>query len=100
MHLNRSEPPEARHLAGVSSELLGGRDLDRLGRRLRDAQRVAERVAKAAVDAVEVLGRLLGELDALREQLLVGLAAVLDVEDHAVAAALGNQLADEGGGLL
>jgi hypothetical protein len=41
-----------------------------------------------------VLGRLLGELDALLERLLVGLAAVVDVEDDAVAAALGDQLAD------
>jgi hypothetical protein len=51
----------------VRSELLRSRDLDRLGSRLRDPKRIAERVAHAAVDAVEVLGRLLRELDALPE---------------------------------
>ena len=60
-----SSPPSAADLVGVS------RDLERLGSRLRDAQRIAERVAQAAVDAVEVLGRLLRELDALLEQLVI-----------------------------
>ena len=48
----------------------------------------------------KLLGRLLRELDALLEQRLVGLAAVVDAENHAVAAALGDQFADRGGGLL
>jgi len=56
-----------------------GRD-DGPGRRLDDPDVVAERVAQRAVRAVEVLGRLIGELDALRAQLLVGLAAVVGRE--------------------
>ena len=43
--------------------------------RLRDPDVVAERVAQPGVGAVEPLGRLLGELDALRLQLLVGARA-------------------------
>ena len=41
---------------------------------LGDADGVAERVAQAAVDAVEALDGLLGELDALGLERLVGLA--------------------------
>src|SRR4051794_41664818 len=75
-------------------ELTRARDLDRPGRRLRKPQGVAERVAQPAVDAVEVLGRLLGELDALGDELLVGPAAVVDAEDDASAGALGDERPD------
>jgi len=44
---------------------------------LHDADVVAERVAQPAVDAVEALGRLVGELDALGLELLVGLAQIV-----------------------
>src|SRR3712207_7784966 len=50
----------------LRGELLRRRDLQRLGSRLHEAHVVAEGVAQAAVDAVEVLGRLLRELDAAR----------------------------------
>src|SRR3954447_23934153 len=56
-------------------------DLDRTLGRLGDADLVAERVAQRAVDAVWLLGRVLGELRALAGELLVGLAAVIGAED-------------------
>src|SRR5207302_10866968 len=48
---------------------------------LREADVVAEGVAQAAVDAVAAVGRPLGELHALGEQLLVSLAAVVGCEE-------------------
>ena len=68
--------PSARSIADRQpwSELRGVGNDDRPGRRLDDADVVAERVAQPAVDAVEALGRLVGELDALGLELLVGLA--------------------------
>jgi hypothetical protein len=63
--------PLAQGLFGLRHPDPGTRDLDRPGRRLREPQGIAERVAQPAVDAVEVLGRLLGELDALGDELLV-----------------------------
>src|SRR4051794_11626459 len=69
--------------------------------RLGEADRVAERVPHAAVDAVRALGRLLGEFAAPAEQRLVGLAAVVGAEDQAAAGrALAHQVTDLLGGLL
>src|SRR5881392_3850669 len=63
--------------------------------RLGDANGVAKRIAKRAVDSVEPFGRLLGELDASRAQPLVRPPAILGREDDSSAAgALGHQLAD------
>ena len=76
-----------------------GWGVQRLGGRLDEAHVVAERVAQAAVDAVEVLGRLLGELDALGLELLVGAAAVVGGEPGGEAGrALGDEVADLRGG--
>jgi hypothetical protein len=41
-------------------------------RRLREPDRVPERIAQPAVGPVEALDRLLGELNSLRTQILVG----------------------------
>ena len=56
---------------------------------------VAERVAQAQVHAVEVLGRLLGEVGdtALLEGLVQG-PGIVGVEDEAAQRALGDQLAE------
>src|SRR3954447_20330381 len=68
---------------------------------LRDAQVVAERVAQAEVDAVGLVDRLLGDLDALCLQLGVGLVGVVGPEEQvASGGALRDQLAHLGGGLL
>src|SRR6476659_2123404 len=78
-----------------SGELVWVRHLDWPLLRRADPQEVAERVAQAAVGAVEALGRLLGELDALGDQLVVGLADVVHRDDRRHAhRALGHQLAD------
>src|SRR5438270_11124969 len=62
---------------------------------------VAERIAQPAVDAVRSLGRLLGELDALRAKFGVGLAAVVGGEEQVSAGGpLRQQFADLGGGCL
>src|SRR3954452_10738341 len=68
---------------------------------LRDAQVVAERVAQAEVDAVGLVDRLLGDLDALRLELGVGLVGVVGPEEQvASGGALGDQLPDLRGRLL
>ena len=66
----------------VGADLFRRRHLDRplLGRA--DPERVAERVAQAAVGAVEALGRLLRELDSLGLQVLVGPVDVVDGDDR------------------
>src|SRR5205823_3787268 len=62
---------------------------------------VAEWIAQSAVDAVRSLGRLLGELDALRAKFGVGLAAVVGGEEEVSARGpLGQQFADLGRGFL
>src|SRR5215212_1295936 len=85
-------------LLGMGSALgeLGGVGWDERPRRgLHDADVVAERVAQAAVDAVEALGRLVGELDALGLELLVGLAQVVGPQaEREARRALGDELAD------
>src|SRR5215210_2460351 len=61
---------------------------------LRDADVVAERVAQAEVDAVGLVDRLLGELDAALREVGVGLARVVAAEEQVPAGrALGEQLA-------
>jgi hypothetical protein len=61
---------------------------------------VAERVAEGAVDAVRLLHRLLGELDAEVLEPLVCTAAVVGGEDGRAERALGEQVADLGGDLV
>src|SRR5581483_12385050 len=62
---------------------------------------VAEGIAQAAVDAVAVVGGLLGELDTVGPQLLVGAETVVGLEHHHDAGrALGDQVAHLLGGLL
>jgi hypothetical protein len=56
---------------------------------------------RAAVGAVEALCRLLGELDALRDQVLIGLVDVVDREDAGHShRPLGHQLTDLLGRLI
>jgi len=56
---------------------------------------VTEGVAQAAVGSVEALGRLLGELDSLGDQLLVGLVDVVHRDDGRHAhRPLGHEFAD------
>src|SRR5688572_25235755 len=90
----RSRPVVARKLARlgyVDRALLGGPDADG----------VAERVPQPAVGSVEPLGRLLGELDALRDQVLVGRVDVVHGDDpRHPERALRDQLADLLGGRL
>src|SRR5258708_11078994 len=57
---------------GGGGELVWAGLAPRQRRRLGDPDVVAERVAQAHVGAVEMLHRLLGELDALRLEVLVG----------------------------
>ena len=62
---------------------------------------VAEGVPQRAVDAIGLLGRLLGELDPLRPQLLVGGPAVIGREDRGGAeGALRHEVAELGGGVV
>ena len=61
---------------------------------LGEAEAVARRVAEAAVDAVGLLGRLLGELDAARRHLLVGLHAVVGGEEQSPGEALRHEVRD------
>src|ERR1700687_3739607 len=66
-----------------------------LNRQLHYAQVVAERVAQPEVDAVRVLGRLLGDLDTAGLQGLVGLAAIVRGEtEREPCGALGDELAN------
>src|ERR1700694_2237349 len=66
-----------------------------LKRQLHYAQVVAEGIAHPAVDAVGMLGRLFGTLDAACLQCLVGLAAVVRGEtEREPRGALGDELAD------
>ncbi|GAA3051091.1 hypothetical protein GCM10020000_35320 [Streptomyces olivoverticillatus] len=86
----RGSHPQPLAQRSCASPLVGGSAL-----RLSKADAVAERVAKPAVDPVRALRRLLGEFDALGQQRLVRLAAVLRGEDDPAAhGALGHQLAD------
>src|ERR1700682_3871041 len=72
-----------------------------LKRQLHDAQMVAEGIAQPEVDAVGVLGRLFGNLDAAGLQSLVGLAAVVRGEtEREPRGALGDELADLSSRLL
>src|SRR5690625_845840 len=64
---------------------------------LSDADVVAERVAQRTVDPVGLLGRLLGELHPLGEELVVGRLAVVCGQDGSRAhGPLGDQLAHRG----
>src|SRR3954451_18926735 len=75
-------PPEEQRR---SSNSLLGRD---------DPHGVTEGISQAAVGSVIALGRLLGELDSLGEQFLVGLADVVDRDDRRPPhRPLGDQLA-------
>src|SRR5689334_5601596 len=79
----------------LCSELVSRRHDDRPLRGLCEADRIAEGIAQRAVDPVEALRWLLGELDSGGTELLVGAAAVLGLEDQTAARpALGDQLAD------
>src|SRR4051794_20760467 len=69
-------------------------DLARERVALRQPDAVARRVAEARVDAVRHLGRLLGELDATRRQLLVRLHRVVGGEEDRAAEPLGGELGD------
>src|SRR5262252_4795767 len=63
--------------------------------RLHDSNVVAEWIAQPDVDAVGLLHRFLSELDALGEQRLIGLSAVVRREaDRETRCALRNELAD------
>src|SRR5439155_8692008 len=63
--------------------------------RLREPQEVAERVAEPAIDTVRTLRGLLGELDALRLELFVRLAAVVRREEQSPGGvALRDDVAD------
>src|SRR5437879_7262026 len=69
--------------------------------RLREPDVVAERIAQRAVDAVRTLRRLLAELDTLRTELVVRLAAVVRREEQVSArAALRDEIADLRRGLV
>src|SRR5687767_10878458 len=79
----------AAFLSAISGRHLMG-DL----RRLEDPDGVAEGIAEAHVDAVEVVGGLLGEVcDAARLEGLVQTADVVRLEDDGAHRALGDQLA-------
>src|SRR6266568_4099467 len=71
-------------------------------RRLEDPDGVAEGVAEAHVDAVEVVGGLLGEVgDAARLEGLVQGPDVVRLEDDGAHRSFGDQLAElRGGGLV
>src|SRR5215208_1642523 len=94
-------PPPLRHLQDADRPLQPLAELARLGDldwallRRAHAQRVPERVTQAAVSAVEALRRLLRELDAVREEVLVRLVDVVDRDDRRrPQRALGDELAD------
>src|SRR5262245_16991476 len=68
---------------------------------LEDPDRVAEWVPEAHVGAVEVVGRLLGEVgDAALAELVVELPGVVRDEDEAAEGALRDEVAELGRGLL
>src|SRR5947209_18869908 len=92
-------PPIAAALHGRWREGSGLRrrrgDLLRRRRQLHDPDVIAERVTQSAVDPVELLGRLLSELDAPGEQRLVGLAAIVRGEaDRKAGRTLRHQVAN------
>src|SRR6185369_12974446 len=81
--------------------LLSGLTADRGLALLEDPDRVSERVADAHVDAVEVLGRLLGEVrDAALLELLVEAVRVVGDEDEPAEGSLGDEVADPFSGRL
>src|SRR5438093_8439173 len=81
---------------------ISGRHLTGDLRRLEDPDGVAEGVAKPHVDAVEVVGGLLGEVgDAARLEGVVQTPDVVRLEGDGANGALGDQLAElRGGGLV
>src|SRR5687767_4462653 len=81
---------------------ISGRHLLRGLRRLEDPDGVAEGVAEAHIDAVEVVGGLLGEVgDSARHEGRVETSDVVRLENNGAHRALGDQLAElRGGGFV